>query len=156
MNESSQHAVDSKHPEPQSLDAFCERVCEIVRKVIQEEISKLKAVEQPDPTKTGIQLSPDQQQVAAQAKAAIQESALNRQGLIGVERLAEMLDISKSSIWKLIAEKAMPEPIHIGRVVRWRELEILAWLEEGCPVGERWALVRKRAVREYEVARRTK
>jgi predicted DNA-binding transcriptional regulator AlpA len=91
---------------------------------------------------------------AAALREDIKKSALERQALIDIKRVAELLSVSTGTVWALISTEDIPQPLHIGRSTRWRENEILAWIEEGCPTRERWELTRKAAVRDYEVARR--
>jgi predicted DNA-binding transcriptional regulator AlpA len=40
--------------------------------------------------------------------------------------VAAMLKIGKSSVWKRVADKRLPEPVRMGRDVRWRLADIKA------------------------------
>jgi prophage regulatory protein len=53
--------------------------------------------------------------------------------LISAEKLAQMLDISVRTLWRLRAAGRMPAPVRIGGSVRWRAQEVQAWIESGCP-----------------------
>lgn len=81
---------------------------------------------------------------------------VERDNLIDIERVSEILSLSKSTVWGLISADTLPKPIRIGRCVRWREIEIHAWVAAGCPPVSKWDLTRKQAINEYETARRRK
>ena len=55
--------------------------------------------------------------------------------LINAEELAQMLDISERTLWRLLSGHKLPEPVRIGRNTRWRLAEVTAWIERGCPHG---------------------
>jgi excisionase family DNA binding protein len=53
--------------------------------------------------------------------------------LLSAERVAELLDISIRTLWRLRAAGKLPAPIHLGGSVRWRTRDIEAWIASGCP-----------------------
>lgn len=53
--------------------------------------------------------------------------------LISAEKVAELLGISKRTLWRLLSAGRLPEPIRLGSVVRWKRDELQEWIEEGCP-----------------------
>ena len=53
--------------------------------------------------------------------------------LIPAEKVAEMLGISKRTLWRLLSAEKLPEPIRLGSVVRWNKEEIEQWVGDGCP-----------------------
>ena len=53
--------------------------------------------------------------------------------LIPAEKVAELLGISKRTLWRLLSAGRLPEPIRLGSVVRWKRDELQEWIEEGCP-----------------------
>lgn len=53
--------------------------------------------------------------------------------LIPVERLAEMLNLSTRTVWRMLAAGRIPEPVRIGGSVRWRLDLIRQWVDAGCP-----------------------
>jgi excisionase family DNA binding protein len=53
---------------------------------------------------------------------------LARLGLSAAE-VAELLGISRRHVWKLLASGRLPEPIRLGRSVRWLRDDLLAHLE---------------------------
>lgn len=52
--------------------------------------------------------------------------------------VADLLDISVRHLWKLHAGGQIPEPIRLGRSVRWNRVELLAWIEAGAPPRNEW------------------
>ena len=51
---------------------------------------------------------------------------------------AQLLGISERHLWALNSSGRLPQPVRLGRSVRWRRQELLAWLEAGCPSRDRW------------------
>lgn len=54
-------------------------------------------------------------------------------GMYDVDAIAELLGCSSRHVRRLADMGAMPRPIHIGRLVRWRKADVDAWLNAGCP-----------------------
>lgn len=53
--------------------------------------------------------------------------------MMTAEELSETLCISLRQVWRLKAKGDIPQPVNIGRSVRWRRADILQWIEAGCP-----------------------
>jgi excisionase family DNA binding protein len=53
--------------------------------------------------------------------------------LIGAECLANLLQLSTRTLWRLVHAGKIPAPLRIGRSVRWKRSEIEQWIEAGCP-----------------------
>ena len=53
--------------------------------------------------------------------------------LLAAGDVAELLAVSRLTIFRWRAAGRLPPPLKIGRVVRWRRLEIETWLAAGCP-----------------------
>lgn len=53
--------------------------------------------------------------------------------LIDIKRLAGMLGLSERTIYRRIAEKAVPPPIYLGRLMRWDLAVVRGWIASGCP-----------------------
>ena len=49
--------------------------------------------------------------------------------LIKVGRVAELLGISRRTVWRRAAAGELPSPRHIGNVTLWRKQDILMWVE---------------------------
>jgi predicted DNA-binding transcriptional regulator AlpA len=53
--------------------------------------------------------------------------------LLSAEKVAELLDISVRTLWRLRAAGKMPTPVRLGGSVRWRAQEVAVWTQQGCP-----------------------
>jgi predicted DNA-binding transcriptional regulator AlpA len=93
------------------------------------------------PKKTGIDLNSIEKLKAADLRVAllIGKTPENSGLLIDVKMLAKLLAISKSMLWHLHAVQALPAPIRIGRLNRWKLAEIIEWIEAGCPPQSHWS-----------------
>ena len=68
--------------------------------------------------------------------------------LISAASLAEQLDVSVRTVWRLLSSGKIPDPVKVGGSVRWRSNDIFAWIRDGCPErhGSRRANGSSRAV----------
>ncbi|MCA9078505.1 MAG: helix-turn-helix domain-containing protein [Planctomycetaceae bacterium] len=57
--------------------------------------------------------------------------------LIDVNELSIILSVSKRTIWRMVSSGKLVEPVRIGGSIRWKLIEIEAWINEGCPEVER-------------------
>jgi predicted DNA-binding transcriptional regulator AlpA len=57
--------------------------------------------------------------------------------LVTAAELAEMLRVSKRTLWRQVSARQVPQPVRIGAAVRWRLEEIKKWIADGCPTPER-------------------
>jgi predicted DNA-binding transcriptional regulator AlpA len=62
--------------------------------------------------------------------------------LIDTKTLAKLLDVSPRHLIRLLDLKAVPEPIRLGRLIRWRIGEIVEWIEADCPPQRAWTYKR--------------
>jgi prophage regulatory protein len=53
--------------------------------------------------------------------------------LISAATLAERLDVSVRTVWRLLNSRKLPHPIKVGGSVRWRASDIADWIRQGCP-----------------------
>lgn len=53
--------------------------------------------------------------------------------LLTAVQLAELLNISERTLYRLKSRGSLPAPIQLGGSVRWRRTEILEWVVDGCP-----------------------
>jgi predicted DNA-binding transcriptional regulator AlpA len=54
--------------------------------------------------------------------------------LLNCSAIAELLSLSKRSVFRLEREGKMPRAIYLrNRAPRWRESQIREWIERGCP-----------------------
>jgi excisionase family DNA binding protein len=53
--------------------------------------------------------------------------------LLTAKQVAEALQVSTRTLWRMLATGQLIEPLKIGRSVRWRKQELLDWIAKGCP-----------------------
>jgi predicted DNA-binding transcriptional regulator AlpA len=85
----------------------------------------------------------------APADAATADGAL----LVDVHGVGRLLNCSARHCEDLAREGALPEPVKLGRLRRWRISEIRAWVEAGCPNRQAWEAMRKAAEDSRKVTR---
>ena len=74
----------------------------------------------------------------ADPQGAGQASGHVQPALLDVLMVAALLGVSRSFVRKLHDSGQIPRPVRLGRVVRWRHDEVLAWIDAGCPSRDRW------------------
>ena len=52
--------------------------------------------------------------------------------LVDVQTVASMLDCSSRHVYRLSDAGRMPAPVRLGSLVRWRRLDVEAWIAGGC------------------------
>jgi excisionase family DNA binding protein len=52
--------------------------------------------------------------------------------LLDVRAVAALLDCSTRHVYRLADRGAMPPPIRLGALIRWRRQDLDAWLAGGC------------------------
>jgi len=62
--------------------------------------------------------------------------------LLRASEVADFLNISERHWYELAARGLTPEPIRLGRSVRWRRAEIAEWIDAGSPSRDHWARMR--------------
>ena len=62
--------------------------------------------------------------------------------LLSVASLAELLELSTRQVRRLDSTGKIPQPHRLGRSVRWRRAEILAWQNAGMPEREAWEIIK--------------
>ena len=56
-----------------------------------------------------------------------------KENLLTVKEIASCLKMSTRAIWNYRDMGFMPAPIKLRGTVRWREKDIVSWIESGCP-----------------------
>lgn len=56
--------------------------------------------------------------------------------LIDVKSVAVRLDVSERMVWKLLASGRFPQPVRVGRSVKWRESDVDRFIAGGCSMRE--------------------
>jgi excisionase family DNA binding protein len=57
----------------------------------------------------------------------------NEGWLISPKQAAKLLNVSARTLWRMYHGGEMPQPIRIGRAVRWRLDALKKWVDAGCP-----------------------
>ncbi len=55
-----------------------------------------------------------------------------------VRGVARLLGCSPRHVWACNEKQRMPQPIRLGRAVRWSREELLAWVAAGAPARNAW------------------
>lgn len=71
-----------------------------------------------------------------EAPIANTEVDRNEPVLLTVQQVAQLLNCSTRHVYRLADRSAMPQPVRLGMLVRWRRDEIEQWITAGCP--SRW------------------
>jgi predicted DNA-binding transcriptional regulator AlpA len=66
--------------------------------------------------------------------------------LLDVKETMNACDCSERHIWNLLKMGLFLKPIRLGRSVKWRRSELLAWIGAGCPSQADWETMRKEFV----------
>ena len=56
----------------------------------------------------------------------------NSSALLDLHEVAAFLNISAATIRRLAERGAMPQPVRLGRAVRWKREDLLSWVAAGC------------------------
>ena len=57
----------------------------------------------------------------------------NNDRLLSLEQVADILAVSRRTVYRFRDSGFMPPAIKLGRMLRWRESEIQEWITAGCP-----------------------
>jgi len=58
---------------------------------------------------------------------------LNERELLTRDQVAEYLACTPRHISRLAARGGIPQPMRIGKMVRWRRSDLDRWVADGCP-----------------------
>jgi excisionase family DNA binding protein len=56
-----------------------------------------------------------------------------RPELIGADTFAELLDVSTRHIRRLVDAGKCPQPVRLGKCIRWSRAAVERWIADGCP-----------------------
>ena len=141
--------------DPQAISTLLDRIQSIVEETLLRCVAKLippaehppaqKAIAdhppEPDLKKTvGVQLSKEDKVRAADLRTALLLGKVPEGAglLVSTKEMVKLLNVSPRTLWRITNIKAIPQPVRIGTLMRWRLDEILAWLEADCPPDEQW------------------
>jgi len=101
----------------------------------------------PSPKSTGIDLKAADRIKAADLRVALLLGKIPEDAglLIDTKTFARLLDISSRTLARLQAEEAIPAPVQLGNLKKWRLGEILEWIEADCPPLRVWVHKRQDA-----------
>jgi predicted DNA-binding transcriptional regulator AlpA len=71
---------------------------------------------------------------------------VSEQLLVDAVTTCKLLSISISTLHALKRTDRLPDPIYLGRSVRWNLEELRAWVNCGCPAKHRWEAMRQHHV----------
>jgi predicted DNA-binding transcriptional regulator AlpA len=63
--------------------------------------------------------------------------------LIDTKTFATLLSISSRTLSRLIDLNAVPQPVRLGRLIRWRLTEVLEWIDADCPSQPVWDIKKR-------------
>lgn len=69
-----------------------------------------------------------------QSTPPVPESSL----LLSAVEVAALLGVSRAHVWRMNSSGGLPEPVRLGKAVRWRRCELEAWVAAGAPSREKW------------------
>jgi predicted DNA-binding transcriptional regulator AlpA len=58
--------------------------------------------------------------------------------LLPARHVAALCGLSLATWHRRVADGSVPRSVRIGRAVRWRREELLAWIAAGCPERRTW------------------
>ena len=61
-----------------------------------------------------------------------------------IKEVADLVDITTSTVYKWLAEGRMLPPVKLGRTSYWNREEVTAWIEAGFPPVAEWLRGRKK------------
>ena len=135
-----------------AINTYVERIVGEIRvevaRAIREELTGATAPQAPKSSTltatspaTGMQLSKEERFKAADLRTALLMGKIPDDAglLIDVKTAASLLNVSPRTLYRLHSVGATPDPVRIGRLVRFRLAELLAWIEADCPPKKHWS-----------------
>jgi len=58
---------------------------------------------------------------------------MEAQAMLSASQVARMLGCSQRHVLRLVEREAMPAPVRLGRLARWKADEVNRWIAAGCP-----------------------
>ena len=96
----------------------------------------------------GTELKPQDKLKAVDLRTALLTGKLPEDSglLIDTKTFAQLLSISSRHLTRLQDLKAVPEPVHLGRLIRWSLTEVLEWIDASCPSQKVWDMKKQEHV----------
>lgn len=57
------------------------------------------------------------------------EDSVSSELLLSVRQVAGRLGVCVRGVWRLVAQRKIPQPVYVGRCARWPQSEIAAYIE---------------------------
>ena len=57
----------------------------------------------------------------------------NNSELLTIAEVASLLKVTRRGIQNWLKEGRIPHPLRIATILRWRKLDIIEWIDKGCP-----------------------
>jgi predicted DNA-binding transcriptional regulator AlpA len=94
----------------------------------------------PPPKSTGLDLKAADRLKAADLRVALFMGKIPEDAglLIDTKTLSKLLDISTATLYRLQSEEAIPAPVQLGHLKKWRLAVVLEWIEADCPPLPVW------------------
>ena len=91
--------------------------------------------------KAGVSLSDQERLKAPDLRTALLIGKVPEDAglLIDVKTTAKLLNVSSRTLYRLHDLGMTPSPVRLGRLVRFRLAELLAWIEADCPPKKHWS-----------------
>jgi len=138
-----------------AIATIAERLAQAVEKAVHTELGKLAVAIQktaspesppirsnpPVIIPEGVELLDEERAKAADLRTALLVGKVpdNSGILIDSKTTAKLLNVSYRTLFRLLDEKAMPQPVALGsNIKKWRLAEILEWVEADCPPQKHW------------------
>lgn len=146
--------------DPASMERFFDLLREALEPMIAKAVSQVRsatgppqqAAEPPPPSSSatkGVALKPTDQVKAADIRVGLLMGKIPEGSglLVDSRTFANLLSISTATFYRLQAEKAIPAPVQLGHLKKWRLAEVLEWIEADCPPQRVWAHKRQESSR---------
>ena len=56
--------------------------------------------------------------------------------MLTIEGVATLLACSPKTVYRLADRRRMPQPIRLGRLMRWPKVALEKWIADGCPASD--------------------
>lgn len=121
--------------------AMTARLFEVFKDTLEASIKKTLADSPIQAASPGTELKAKDKLKAADLRIALLLGKIPEDAglLIDAKTFAQLLSISSRTLSRLIDLKAIPQPVNLGRLIRWRLSEVLEWIEADCPPQRNWS-----------------
>jgi len=61
--------------------------------------------------------------------SGLDNGANNEAVLLSAKQVAQLLQVSTRTLWRLLSSGQLIMPVRLGRSVRWRKQELMTWMD---------------------------